>query len=139
MLGTPSRSTSGKHLRESAFFPVFTGLQSHARSAALTYSAGLGPASDVIFVEGLDSCLIIPLHAAMPCFWGNYGAEKESTHEARSQDVDPDARTSGHIRRSRRSAGSRLGRRPDPYVPTTTTTLARQRQMQRQSTTADVN
>src|SRR5271155_3317000 len=79
-----------------------------------------------ILAEGLDSCLIILLRVKEPVLW-QARARKEYTHEARSQDFDPAVRTSGHVCSSRRSAGSRPGRRPHSNVPTTTTTA---RQMQ---------
>jgi hypothetical protein len=49
-------------------------------------------------------------------------AAKEKTHETCNKDFNPAVWTSGHICSSRRSAGSRPGRRPHICVPTSTTT-----------------
>ena len=66
--------------------------------------------------EGLDACLIMRLRDKPPVT-GEATAVGERTHEARSQDVVPDGRTSGRMRSDRRSPGSRLGRWIDSAVP----------------------
>ena len=66
---------------------------------------------------GLDSCLIMLLRATGPLL-GHPKSREEKTHEASDQDRYPDVWTSGHICRSRRSAGPHPGRRPDSLVPT---------------------
>lgn len=80
---------------------------------------------------GLDLWNIMLLRAADP-FLGIPVAVGEETHEASDQDLCPDVWTSGHVRRSRRSAGPNPGRRSDADVPTTTTpTIGRQMQRSR--------
>lgn len=89
-----------------------------------------GAAGQGIGAEVLDSYLIL-FHRVKKLNIASL-TRQEKTHETSSQDLDPDVWTSGHVRSSRRSAGSRPGRRADTRVPTSTTTA---RQMR--STTTD--
>src|SRR5579862_1550909 len=75
------------------------------------------------FMNGeVDTYPIIPVRVKVPPGKHLRGYRRR-THETCNQDFDPDGRTRGHIYRSSRPTGSRLGRRPASSVPTQTTTL----------------
>ena len=70
---------------------------------------------------GLDSCRII-LPRRKKLIFLRPRRDRRKPNEASDQDFDPDVWISGHILGSRRSAGSRPGRRADSCMPTPTTT-----------------